>query len=91
MHDYSVRLIAVKDNCSFGSRLGVCYQRNRIRERSPFWVDIKLAGQSRPVSGAPGVVVTNPFPDEVLDSNDCTVDGIGPEHRGPAGTRKLIR
>jgi hypothetical protein len=85
VHEYSVRLIDVKDNCSSGSRLGVWYQRNRIRERSPFWVDIKLPGQSRPVSGAPGVVVSNPFPDEVLDFNGCTVDGIGPNIVGPPG------
>ncbi|WP_031166939.1 DNRLRE domain-containing protein [Streptosporangium roseum] len=82
-YDYSVELIPVKDNCSSGSRLGVWYQRHRIRERSPFWVDVIVKGATRPSSGLPGIVVTNPFPDEALDYATCTVDGIGDNIPGP--------
>ncbi|MGV9772760.1 hypothetical protein [Streptosporangium sp. NPDC003464] len=76
-------VIPVKDNCSSGSRLGAWYQRHRIRELSPFWVDVIVQGATRPSSGLPGIVVTNPFPDEVLDYATCTVDGIGDNIPGP--------
>ncbi|MFD8531388.1 hypothetical protein ACFV0L_28605 [Streptosporangium canum] len=56
---------------------------NRIRERSPFWVDVIVKGATRPSSGLPGIVVTNPFPDEALDYATCTVDGIGDNIPGP--------
>ncbi|MFB9529255.1 NucA/NucB deoxyribonuclease domain-containing protein [Nonomuraea roseola] len=81
-NQYSVELIDVKDNCSSGSRLGVWYRRNRIREGSPFAVDVIPFGQTRPISGAPGVVVTDPLPDEADYFDRCTIDGVG-EFVGP--------
>ncbi|WP_204054503.1 NucA/NucB deoxyribonuclease domain-containing protein, partial [Planomonospora parontospora] len=81
-NQYSVELIDVKDNCSSGSRLGVWYMRNRIREGSPFAVDVIPFGQTRPISGAPGVIVTDPLPDEADYFDRCTIDGVG-EFIGP--------
>jgi hypothetical protein len=76
VNDYSVRLIPGRDNCSSGARTSVFYQRNRIRQFSPFWVDVILPGTSRPVSGAVGNIVTDPFPEEIEDFDLCTIDGI---------------
>jgi hypothetical protein len=76
INDYAVRIIKGKDNCSSGSRTSVFYQRNRIRQFSPFWVDVILPGASRPVSGAAGNIVTDPFPEEIEDFGLCTIDGI---------------
>ena len=75
-NDFSVRIIPHRDNCSSGSRTGAFYLRNRIRDHSPFWVDVILPGESRPVSGAEGVVVSDPFPEEIVNFNLCTFDGI---------------
>ena len=42
-NDYSVRIVLLKDNCSSGARTGVFYTRNRIRQYSPFWVDVRFS------------------------------------------------
>ncbi|NJP90415.1 hypothetical protein HCN51_13285 [Nonomuraea sp. FMUSA5-5] len=58
-------------------RLSACYQRNRIRERSPFWVDVIQLGHSRPASGVPGIVATEAlYPEEISDFRGCGIDGV---------------
>ncbi|WP_186404474.1 DNRLRE domain-containing protein [[Actinomadura] parvosata] len=75
--NYSVKVMHESDNCSSGSRLSVFYQRNRIRERSPFWVDVIQLGHSRPASGAPGIVATEAlYPEEISDFRGCSIDGV---------------
>ncbi|WP_214108286.1 hypothetical protein [Acrocarpospora catenulata] len=61
------------------------YQRHRIRDNFAFWVDIIPLGQPTPISSAPGVVVTDPLPEELpeLDHLTCTIDGIGANFIGP--------
>ncbi|MCC5578951.1 hypothetical protein IMZ11_25320 [Microtetraspora sp. AC03309] len=74
---FSVKIMHESDNCSSGSRLSVFYQRHRIRERSPFWVDVIQKGHTRPASGAPGIVATEAiFPEEILDLRGCGIDGV---------------
>ncbi|WP_417553883.1 NucA/NucB deoxyribonuclease domain-containing protein [Microbispora sp. NBC_01189] len=73
---YSVDLIDVKDNCTSGSRLGAWYQRNRILDDDPFWVDVIRKRETVPASGAPGLIASDPTPEEILDYDGCTVDGV---------------
>ncbi|MER6178409.1 hypothetical protein [Streptosporangium sp. NPDC001681] len=42
-------------------------------------MDIIEKGKTAPTGGAPGVVVTDPLPEELpeLDHGICTIDGIG--------------
>ncbi|WP_158558285.1 NucA/NucB deoxyribonuclease domain-containing protein [Spongiactinospora gelatinilytica] len=74
--NYSVKIIKDRDNCSSGARTSVFYQRNRILDRYPFWVDVIRKGTRHPVSGAPGVILIDPLPDEVVDLDGCSIDGV---------------
>ncbi|MEU3166991.1 DNRLRE domain-containing protein [Streptosporangium sp. NPDC006930] len=81
--NFSARIVALADNCAAGTRLGAWYRRHRIRENTPFWVDIIAFGASLPQSGATGIVATEATPEELEEIDGCTIDGVGDNVAGP--------
>ncbi|MEV4181203.1 DNRLRE domain-containing protein [Streptosporangium canum] len=75
-NNYSVEIVKGTDNCSQGGQIVQWYQRNRMMDYDPYWVDVIRKGKSIPESGAPGSVAHNPTPDSI-NLAECTFDSVG--------------